>query len=96
MTEHADFLESALLRGAGFRHAFFTRKGGVSQGAYSSLSFSVAAGDSEANVKENLERAAIELGVPSSRIYFRTCSSPRSRPCTAWKIPLRSRHGSRA
>jgi YfiH family protein len=70
MSEHADFLESALLRGAGFRHAFFTRKGGVSQGAYSSLSFSVAAGDSEAHVKENLERAASELGVPSTRIHF--------------------------
>lgn len=70
MAEHADFLESALLRGAGFRHAFFTRKGGVSQGAYSSLSFSVAAGDSEANVNLNLERAAAELGVASKRIHF--------------------------
>ena len=70
MAEHADFLESALLRGAGFRHAFFTRKGGVSTGAYSSLSFSVAAGDSEANVNLNLERAAAELGVASKRIHF--------------------------
>jgi YfiH family protein len=70
MTEHADFLESALLSGAGFRHAFFTRQGGVSQGAYSSLSFSVAAGDSELNVKRNLERAATELGVASTRIHF--------------------------
>jgi purine-nucleoside/S-methyl-5'-thioadenosine phosphorylase / adenosine deaminase len=70
MTEHADFLESALLRGAGFKHAFFTRQGGVSKGAYSSLSFSVAAGDSEANVRENLERAARELDVPSTRIHF--------------------------
>src|SRR4051812_41677040 len=70
MTDHADFLESALLRGAGFRHAFFTRKGGVSQGAYSSLSFSVAAGDSEAHVNQNLERAALELGVASTRVHF--------------------------
>jgi len=70
MTEHADFWESALLRGAGFRHAFFTRKGGVSRGAYASLSFSVAAGDSEANVRQNLERAATELGVASTRIHF--------------------------
>lgn len=70
MTEQAEFLESALLRGAGFRHAFFTRKGGVSQGAYSSLSFSVAAGDSDANVKQNLERAAAQLGIASSRIHF--------------------------
>jgi len=70
MTEHADFLESALLRGAGFRHAFFTRKGGVSQGPYASLSFSIAAGDSEANVKQNLERAALELCVDSAHIHF--------------------------
>src|SRR3954453_4109129 len=69
-SEHADFLESALLCGAGFRHAFFTRKGGVSGGAYSSLSFSVAAGDSEANVRQNLERAAAELGAASTRIHF--------------------------
>jgi len=70
MTEQAEFLESALLRGAGFRHAFFTRQGGVSQGPYSSLSFSVAAGDSEANVKQNLERAAAQLGIASTRIHF--------------------------
>jgi len=70
MSEQADFLESALLRGAGFRHAFFTRKGGVSVGAYSSLSFSVAAGDSEANVKQNLTRAAAQLEVASTRIHF--------------------------
>lgn len=70
MTDHAQFLESALLRKAGFRHAFFTRGGGVSQGAYSSLSFSVAAGDSEANVQQNLERAAAVLGVASARIHF--------------------------
>src|SRR6478735_559861 len=70
MTDHAEFLESALLRGAGFRHAFFTRKGGVSQGAYASLSFSIAAGDSESNVEQNLERAATVLGVASSRIHF--------------------------
>lgn len=70
MKEQAEFLESVLLRGAGFRHAFFTREGGVSQGAYSSLSFSVAAGDSEANVKQNLERAAAQLGVASTRIHF--------------------------
>jgi len=70
MTDHAEYLESELLRGAGFRHAFFTRKGGVSAGAYSSLSFSVAAGDSEDNVRQNLERASVVLGVESSRLHF--------------------------
>ena len=70
MTEHAEFLESALLRDAGFRHAFFTRNGGVSDGAYSSLSFSIAAGDSAHNVARNLERAASALGVESARVHF--------------------------
>ena len=70
MTDHAEFLESALLRVAGFRHAFFTRNGGVSEGAYRSLSFSIAAGDSAAHVSENLERAATVLGVPSARVHF--------------------------
>jgi YfiH family protein len=70
MTDRAEFLESALLRGAGFRHAFFTRNGGVSPGAYASLSFSVAAGDSATNVRENLRRAGTELGVDPERIHF--------------------------
>ena len=70
MTDRAEFLESALLRNAGFRHAFFTRNGGVSTGAYASLSFSVAAGDSAANVEQNLERAGAALGVAGARIHF--------------------------
>lgn len=70
MEDRAEFLESALLRAAGFRHAFFTRNGGVSTGAYASLSFSVAAGDSAANVSCNLERAAVELGVAAQAIFF--------------------------
>jgi YfiH family protein len=70
MSDRAEFLESALLRNAGFRHAFFTRNGGVSAGAYASLSFSVAAGDSAPNVRQNLERAGVALGVEASRIHF--------------------------
>lgn len=70
MTDRAEFLESALLRAAGFRHAFFTRNGGVSSGAYSSLSFSVAAGDHPDHVAQNLERASAVLGVAAARIHF--------------------------
>ncbi|MES1177798.1 MAG: peptidoglycan editing factor PgeF [Myxococcales bacterium] len=70
MTDHAEFLESRLLREAGFRHAFFTRNGGVSKGAYRSLSFSIAAGDDPEHVTQNLERAALALGVESARIHF--------------------------
>jgi YfiH family protein len=70
MTDRAEFLESALLRRAGFRHAFFTRHGGVSTGAYQSLSFSIAAGDSADNVRQNLERAGAALEVDGKRIHF--------------------------
>lgn len=70
MSESAEFLESRLLRAEGFRHAFFTRNGGVSSGAYRSLSFSVAAGDTKENVRTNLERAALALGVDVGRVFF--------------------------
>jgi YfiH family protein len=63
-------LESPLLGRAGFRHGFFTRNGGVSEGPYRSLSFSLAVGDEPGNVAENLRRAAGALGVPSERIYY--------------------------
>jgi hypothetical protein len=68
--EIARFRTSPLLTKAGFRHAFFTRKGGVSSGPYSSLSFSVAAGDTERNVAANLTRAATALGVVAARVYY--------------------------
>jgi YfiH family protein len=68
--ESAGYLTSALLSRAGFRHAFFTRQGGVSEGAFGSLNFSVAAGDDAARVTENLRRAGRALGVDPERIYF--------------------------
>ncbi len=70
LRQEADFLESPLLRAAGFRHAFFTRLGGVSSGPYRSLNFSVAVGDAEENVFANLGRAAAALGVDPRRIYY--------------------------
>ena len=83
MTDRAEFLESTLLREAGFRHAFFTRNGGVSEGAYRSLSFSIAAGDDARHVSQNLERAALALGVPSARIHFLSQVHGRT-TCTLW------------
>src|SRR3954469_25950316 len=70
MSDRAQFLESRMLREAGFRHAFFTRNGGVSEGAYRSLSFSIAAGDDPDHVTQNLQRAAFALGVEPSRVHF--------------------------
>jgi polyphenol oxidase len=63
------FLESALLTRHGFRHAFFTRKGGVSEGALASLNFTTLTGDSADHVAENRRRAAAPLGVRAEHIF---------------------------
>ncbi len=63
-------LYSRLLTKSGFRHAFFTRAGGVSEGPYASLNFSFSVGDDADRVDRNLRRAADLLGVDVSRLYF--------------------------
>ena len=62
-------MTSALLTGAGFSHAFFTRVGGVSQPPWDTLSFAAGTGDNPAAVRENFERAGRILGVAASRLY---------------------------
>lgn len=59
-----------LLERAGFRHAFFTRQGGVSEGPYESLNFSRAVGDSAEHVAQNVALAAAALGVGAERVYY--------------------------
>jgi YfiH family protein len=66
----AEFLQSELLGKLGFRHAFFTRKGGVSEGPYESLNFSSAVGDSPERVAANTALAAAALGVTKERVRF--------------------------
>lgn len=61
---------SPLLHQAGFRHAFFTRLGGASQGPFESLSFSTAVGDDPCHVNENLRRAGAVLGVDAERVLY--------------------------
>ena len=63
-------LRSSLLTRAGFRHAFFTREGGVSEGAYATLNFAWSTGDDEARVRENLARAARLLEIAPGRLFF--------------------------
>ncbi len=46
------------------RHAFFTRKGGASEGIYASLNCGLGSSDDRAHVIENRARAATHLGVP--------------------------------
>jgi purine-nucleoside/S-methyl-5'-thioadenosine phosphorylase / adenosine deaminase len=48
---------------ARIRHGFFTRSGGVSQGAYASLNGGIGSGDAPAKVGENRARMAAALGV---------------------------------
>jgi polyphenol oxidase len=66
----AEFIESALLRDNGFRHAFFTRHGGVSEGPYATLNFSRAVGDAPERVAQNLGLAGEVLGLPAERLFY--------------------------
>ena len=50
------------------RHAFFTRSGGVSQGAYASLNGGVGSRDAPEKVAENRARMAAVLGVTPDRL----------------------------
>jgi purine-nucleoside/S-methyl-5'-thioadenosine phosphorylase / adenosine deaminase len=65
---HIPHLQSPLLSAAGFRHAFFTRRGGVSLGPYQSLNFGYGVGDERAHVEENFRRAAQVLGVGAEAV----------------------------
>ncbi|WP_333588151.1 peptidoglycan editing factor PgeF [Phenylobacterium sp.] len=65
MTSALPALTSSLLSAAGVRHAFFTRKGGVSQGLYASLNTGPGSGDAPEAVAENRRRAAAHFGLPA-------------------------------
>jgi YfiH family protein len=54
--------------------AFFTRRGGVSQGPYESLNTSLAVGDDARNVEENLTRARHALQLPAIQTIKQTHS----------------------
>jgi YfiH family protein len=68
LMESSLYLRSELLGRAGFAHAFFTRRGGVSSGPFSFLNLSLAVGDDAQDVAENRRRAAAVLGVGSEAI----------------------------
>ena len=63
-------LRAPLLSAAGFRHAFFTRLGGVSPAPFDSLNFAVHVGDEARLVAHNLAIAADDLGVEPDRILY--------------------------
>ena len=55
-------LTSRLLDVAGVRHAFFTRRGGVSEGTYASLNVGLGSEDDQDAVRENRRRCAAHFG----------------------------------
>ena len=52
----------------GIRHAFFTRRGGVSEGLFGSLNCGFGSGDASARVAANREIAMARLGRPADRL----------------------------
>ncbi|WP_420394553.1 peptidoglycan editing factor PgeF [Acuticoccus sp.] len=56
------------LRRPGLRHAFFTRRGGVSTGPYASLNVGTTSGDQPGNIAENMARVASALDVASDHL----------------------------
>jgi YfiH family protein len=50
------------------RHAFFTRRGGVSEGLYATLNGGLGSSDDPSRVAENRRRMAEQLGVEPSRL----------------------------
>ena len=66
----AEFLNAKVLERPGLRHAFFTRRGGVSSGVYASLNGGVGSRDASEAVAANRARMAEALGVPPERLVI--------------------------
>ncbi|MGP8231381.1 MAG: polyphenol oxidase family protein [Methylovirgula sp.] len=64
----AEAIQSDLLKAAGIRHGFFTRRGGVSHGVYESLNGGVGSKDDPARVTENRRRIAEALGIAGGNL----------------------------
>ncbi|WP_158817030.1 peptidoglycan editing factor PgeF [Methylocapsa sp. S129] len=58
------------LGASGIAHAFFTRRGGVSQGVYASLNGGVGSRDDPDAVRDNRARMAATLGIEASRLLI--------------------------
>ncbi|GJD51007.1 Polyphenol oxidase [Methylobacterium crusticola] len=53
---------------SGVRHAFFTRRGGVSEGVFASLNGGLGSGDEPARVAENRRRMTAQLALPADAL----------------------------
>lgn len=68
MPEHPPYLTHESFRPKMIRYGFFTRKGGVSQGLYSSLNGGRGSADAAEAVRQNRQLASNALGFDSSQI----------------------------
>ncbi|MBI1868508.1 MAG: peptidoglycan editing factor PgeF [Methylocystis sp.] len=77
----------------GVRHAFFTRRGGVSAGVYDSLNGGVGSHDEPARVRENRARMARHLATSAERLLvpFQTHSSDAIAVSAPWRASERPR-----
>lgn len=83
-------LQSGVLAGlSGVRHAFFTRKGGVSAGLYDSLNVGRGSNDAPDDVLENRRRAAAWFGAGPDALN--TCYQIHSATAVAADEPWRGR-----
>jgi len=83
-------LRSLLLEGLpGIRHAFFTRKGGVSKGLYESLNVGRGSGDQAETVEENRRRITAWFGAEPTalRTVYQTHSAIAQVAGVAWTGP---------
>jgi YfiH family protein len=78
---------------AGIRHAFFTRKGGVSGGLYRSLNGGIGSDDAPANVAENRTRMAAAVGVQPECLLtcYQTHSPDVVTATEPWPVEARPR-----
>jgi YfiH family protein len=66
-----EYLESEELAALGFvDHAFFTRRGGVSGGAFSGLNASFRVGDRDEDVRRNLDLVGEAFAIPHGRLVL--------------------------
>ena len=63
------WLESGLLKKAGFVHGFTMRKGGVSQGDFASWNFSSSVGDDDKAVADNLHLLATRIDTTVGHLH---------------------------
>jgi polyphenol oxidase len=88
-----EYLRAESLQASGVAHAFFTRRGGVSQGVYASLNGGVGSRDDLAAVAENRARMAAALGIAAPRLLipYQTHSTDAVAVAAPWLADARPR-----